>query len=337
MRHAHCHCEICIGARIESRKMAQKESRQQMDTRWIQDFVTLAEVGNFTRAAEIRNVSQAAFSRRVQALEHWVGAKLIDRTAFPTRLTAAGERFRAVAVGLLSQIADAKAEIGDVPSRDHLRIAMPYALATTRLREWWGAWSPDTGLSCSIEVGNVHDTVSAFIAGSVDLLICFQQAAHPVQLDESRFERHQIGTEFIRPYASRSLLDSGRANLPGTALQPIPLLMYSPSVYFARVVDTVVENAPRKLFGFRALEVEMSDVLGDLAEQGFGIAWLPESSFHRGRLAGLVAVGEGEWDIEVAIVAYRARNNARRAVSQVWSSLSMGEATPTCTNSRFAP
>lgn len=51
-----------------------------MDTRWFQDFVTLAEVRNFTRAAEIRNVSQAAFSRRIQALEHSVGAKLIDRS-----------------------------------------------------------------------------------------------------------------------------------------------------------------------------------------------------------------------------------------------------------------
>jgi DNA-binding transcriptional LysR family regulator len=327
MRHTHDSCEICMGARIESRKMPQQEIGQDMDTRWFQDFVTLAEVRNFTRAAEIRNVSQAAFSRRVQALEHWVGAKLIDRTAFPTRLTPAGERFRTVAVGLLGQIADAKAEIGDVPSRDHLRIAMPYALATTRLPEWWGAWSPDTGMSCSVEVGNVHDTVSAFSAGSVDLLICFQQADHPVQLDESRFERHQIGTEIIRPYASKSLVDSGRAKLPGTKLQPVPLLMYSPSVYFARVVDTVVENAPRKLIGFRAVEVEMSDVLGDLAEQGFGVAWLPESSFRRGRLGSLVPVGEGEWDIEVAVVAYRARSNSRRAVSQVWARLTMSATT----------
>ena len=327
MRRAHRCCEIRIGTSVETRKMPDEESRQDMDTRWFQDFVTLAEVRNFTRAAEIRNVSQAAFSRRVQALEHWVGAKLIDRTAFPTRLTPAGERFRTVAVGLLSQIADAKAEIGDVPSRNHLRIAMPYALVTTRLPEWWGLWSPDAGMSCSVEVGNVHDTVSAFSAGSVDLLICFQQASHPVQLDEARFDRHEIGTESIRPYASQSLLDSGRATLPGTALQPVPLLMYSPSVYFARVVETVLESAPRKLFGFRVFEVEMSDVLGDLAQQGYGIAWLPDSSFQRGRLEGLVAVGEGEWDIEVSIMAYRARSNTRRAVSQIWGQLSGTAAT----------
>lgn len=291
-----------------------------MDTRWLQDFVTLAEVRNFTRAAEIRNVSQAAFSRRIQALEHGLGAKLIDRTAFPTRLTAAGERFRTVAVGLLDQLADAKAEIGDVPSRNHLRMAMPYALATTRLPEWWRAWASDPAMSCSVEVGNVHDTVSALSAGSVDLLICFHQASHPVQLDTARFDRHEIGSETIRPYASRALLGAGRAALPGTAQQPVPLLMYSPSVYFARVVETVLENAPRKLFGFKVFEVEMSDVLADLASQGFGVAWLPDSSFQRGRLENLVAVGDGDWDIDVSIVAYRAKANAstRRAVSQVW-------------------
>jgi DNA-binding transcriptional LysR family regulator len=62
----------------------------------------------------------------------------------------------------------------------------------------------------------------------------------------------------------------------------------------------------------------MSDVLGDLAQQGFGTAWLPDSSFQRGRLRGLVAVGNGDWDVDVSIVAFRAKNNSRRAVSQVW-------------------
>jgi LysR family transcriptional regulator, hypochlorite-specific transcription factor HypT len=289
-----------------------------MDTRWFQDFVTLAEVRNFTRAAQIRNVSQAAFSRRVQALEYWLGAKLIDRTAFPTRLTDAGERFRNVAVGLLSQIADAKADIGEVPSRNHLRIAVPYALATTRLPEWWKSWSTHPTMSCSIEVGNVHDTVSALNAGSVDLLICFQQLSHPIELDRARFDRHDIGTEYVRPYTSKVALSAGQITMPGTAAQPVPLLMYSPTVYFARVVDTAIEDSSRKLFGFRMFEVEMSDVLADLARQGFGVAWLPDSSLRRAGLNDLVAVGDGHWDIEVCIAAYRANSNVRAAVSQVW-------------------
>ncbi|SCX56700.1 LysR family transcriptional regulator [Variovorax sp. EL159] len=289
-----------------------------MDTRWFQDFVTLAEVQNFTRAAEMRNVSQAAFSRRIQALEQWLGAKLIDRAAFPTRLTPAGERFRKVATGLLNQIADARAEIGDAPSRNHVRIASTYALVSTRLPVWWPRWSEEGDITCSLEVGNVHDTVSAFNAGSADILIGFHQAAHPVQLDMARFDRHELGVEKVRPYASRALADSDRLALPGTHAKPVPLLMYSPSGYFARVVDSAIEQSSQPLVGYRAFEAEMTDVLGDLASQGMGIAWLPDSSFVSGRLADLVPVGDGTWDVEVSIVAYRSRVNARGVVGRLW-------------------
>ncbi|MCR6477454.1 LysR family transcriptional regulator [Variovorax sp. ZS18.2.2] len=289
-----------------------------MDIRWFQDFVTLAEVQNFTRAAEMRNVSQAAFSRRIQALEQWLGAKLIDRAAFPTRLTTAGERFRKVATGLLNQIADARAEIGDAPSRNHVRIASTYALVSTRLPQWWRQWSGEGAITCSLEVGNVHDTVSAFNAGSADILIGFHQAAHPIQLDMARFERHELGVEKVRPYLSRALAESGKLVLPGTAAKPVPLLMYSPSGYFARVVDSAIEQSSQPLFGYRAFEAEMTDVLGDLASQGMGIAWLPDSSFVSGRLAGLVPVGDGAWDVEVSIVAYRSRVQARAVVGQLW-------------------
>ncbi|QNK68826.1 LysR family transcriptional regulator [Variovorax sp. PAMC26660] len=289
-----------------------------MDTRWFQDFVTLAEVQNFTRAAEMRNVSQAAFSRRIQALEQWLGAKLIDRAAFPTRLTPAGERFRKIATGLLNQIADARAEISDAPSRNHVRIASTYALVSTRLPIWWPQWSEEGGITCSLEVGNVHDTVSAFNAGSADILIGFHQAAHPIQLDMTRFDRHELGVEKVRPYVSRALAESGGLALPGTSAKPVPLLMYSPSGYFARVVDSAIEQSPQPLFGYRAFEAEMTDVLGDLASQGMGIAWLPDSSFVSGRLADLVPVGDGAWDVEVSIVAYRSRINARAVVGRLW-------------------
>jgi DNA-binding transcriptional LysR family regulator len=289
-----------------------------MDTRWFQDFVTLAEVQNFTRAAEMRNVSQAAFSRRIQALEQWLGAKLIDRAAFPTRLTPAGERFRKVAMGLLNQIADARAEIGDAPSRNHVRIALPYSLASTRLPLWWPHWAGQGALTCSLEVGNVHDTVSALSAGSVDVLICFHQAMHPIQLDPARFDRHEMGVEMVRPYVSRGFIEAGSNGLPGTEAKPLPLLMYSPSGYFARVVDSALEQAQQQLHGSRAFESEMSDVLGDLAAQGMGIAWLSDSSFQNGRLPNLVAVGDAQWDIEVSIVAYRAKANGRGVVGQLW-------------------
>ena len=61
-----------------------------METKWLEDFVSLAETRSFSRSAQLRHVTQPAFSRRIQALEAWAGTDLVDRSSYPTRLTAAG-------------------------------------------------------------------------------------------------------------------------------------------------------------------------------------------------------------------------------------------------------
>jgi LysR family transcriptional regulator, hypochlorite-specific transcription factor HypT len=295
-----------------------------MDTRWFQDFLTLAEVGNFTKASELRNLSQAAFSRRIQALEQWLGAKLIDRNTFPTVLTEAGVRFRVVATEVVGKLAEARAEIGATPARNHVRIALPYALATTRLPDWWKTWSDGQSLSCSLELGNVHDTVSALTTGAVDLLICYQHEEQPIRIGESRFEKVTLDTEIVRPYAARAEVESGRVALPGNESHPMPLLMYSPTVYFARVVEIACDRAPEKIFGYRVFEAEMSDVLGDLASSGLGVAWLPDSSFRPNRDWNLVPLGDGKWDMTVSIDAYRAKGSQRPGVEELWREIQHG-------------
>ena len=57
-----------------------------MELKWLEDFLSLARTGNFSRSAEERHVTQSAFSRRIQALELWLGVSLIDRSNYPTTL-----------------------------------------------------------------------------------------------------------------------------------------------------------------------------------------------------------------------------------------------------------
>lgn len=64
-----------------------------MELKWLEDFISLAETRSFSRSAELRHVTQPAFSRRIQSLEAWLGNELIDRSSYPTRLTPAGEVF----------------------------------------------------------------------------------------------------------------------------------------------------------------------------------------------------------------------------------------------------
>ena len=59
-----------------------------MDTKWLEDFVSLAETRSFSRSAQLRHVTQPAFSRRIQALEAWAGTDLVDRSSYPTRFAS---------------------------------------------------------------------------------------------------------------------------------------------------------------------------------------------------------------------------------------------------------
>lgn len=289
-----------------------------METRWIQDFVTLAEVRNFTRAAELRNVSQAAFSRRIQALEHWLGAVLVDRTTFPMRLTEGGDRFLPVAIDLLEQITDVRSELEQGGSRNVVRIAMPYALASTRLAQWWQQWCGDSGLTCVVDTGNVLEAMTAFAAGTVDLVVGYHHPLHPLAADGGRHDRLHLISETLRPYALRGEDGAPRHVLPGSRERPLPLLKYSSRVYFARLVDTLLEAAPQKIHGYCALEAGMSDVLADAAQAGLGIAWLADSNFLGGRYPDLVATGDRQWSVTVDVVAYRSPANPRREITRIW-------------------
>ena len=62
-----------------------------MDLEWLEDFVALARVGSFSKAAAQRYVTQPAFSRRIRSLEDWAGAVLFDRATNPVELTQAGK------------------------------------------------------------------------------------------------------------------------------------------------------------------------------------------------------------------------------------------------------
>jgi LysR family transcriptional regulator, hypochlorite-specific transcription factor HypT len=296
-----------------------------MDTRWLQDFLALADARNFTRAAQRRNTSQAAFSRRIQSLEAWAGAALIDRGVFPVVLTPAGEQFRSHAGDLLAKLAEARSEVDGRPvfGREHVRVALPYVIATSLFAGWWRSWTAGGGATCALLHGNVLDLVDSLVAGASDIMICHETSQQPIDVDRERFEKLVLASDTLQPFASRGALADGLA-FPGSDARPVPLLMYSPAIYFSRLVDIAIEAAPTRLFGARAAESDMSDVLHAMALAGLGVAWLTTSTVQARRMgmgADLVALGGKAWSLDLNVVAFKARQQRKRSVLEVWARL----------------
>lgn len=296
-----------------------------MELKWLEDFLSLAETGSFSRSAELRHVSQPAFSRRIRALESWVGVALIDRSTYPTTLTPAGEAFKNGAsefvVRLHTARAQARGQQPDAPG--DLVFAMPHTLAFAFFPGWLAELQRDFGqVGSRLIAGNVHDAVMTLVEGGCDLLLCYHHPAHPVWLDPARFEGLSLGTETLRPYAPRTAQGAPRWTLPGRAQAPIPYLGYGPGAYLRRMVDIILDRQTEPVHLARQYETDMAESLKAMVIAGHGLAFLPATSVARELARGeVVEAGDAGWTLEMEVRLYRSRQGARREVERLWQYL----------------
>ncbi|OOY11205.1 hypothetical protein BMG00_15860 [Thioclava marina] len=92
----------------------------------VEVFVAMAEEGAITAVARRLGVSAPAVSQQLATLEAALGAELVDRSARPFALTAAGRAFLPHAEGMLDELARGRAEVGqaDPAGLSSLRLGM---------------------------------------------------------------------------------------------------------------------------------------------------------------------------------------------------------------------
>lgn len=94
-----------------------------MEIEQLAQFLRIAELQNFTRAAEELGISQSAISRSIQRLESEFGQPLLERQTRRVTLTDAGRLLRSRAEKILQIIEDTKSEIADDGESGRLRLA----------------------------------------------------------------------------------------------------------------------------------------------------------------------------------------------------------------------
>ena len=96
-----------------------------MEVKHLRTFVAAASESSFTRAAESLNVTQAAVSQHVAALEHELLTPLFDRTGRTVSLTAAGRRLQDYAQRIIALVEEAQRTVAGIETHieGRLRIA----------------------------------------------------------------------------------------------------------------------------------------------------------------------------------------------------------------------
>jgi DNA-binding transcriptional LysR family regulator len=252
-----------------------------METKWLEDFVSLAETRSFSRSAQLRHVTQPAFSRRIQSLEAWAGTDLVDRSSYPTRLTPAGETLYDQSLEVLQALQSTRAMLRGHTSaaQDVIEFAVPHTLAFTFFPAWVSSLRETFGPFKSRLIAlNVHDAVMRMVEGSCDLLIAYYHPSQPYQLDADRYEMVSLGEEVVAPYVKPGGNGAPLFQLPGRAGQPLPYLGYAPGAYLGQMVDLILKQSSTAIHFDRVYETDMAEGLKAMALEGHGIAFLPHSA-----------------------------------------------------------
>jgi LysR family transcriptional regulator, hypochlorite-specific transcription factor HypT len=290
-----------------------------METKWFEDFVSLAETRSFSRSAQLRHVTQPAFSRRIQALEAWAGIDLVDRSSYPTRLTAAGETFHAQALEILASLQAVRNRMRSyqTASTDMIEFALPQSLAFTFFPDWLMNLRRSFGdLKSRLIALNVHDAVLRLTEGNCDLLIVYHHPSLPLQLNAERYEMLSLGQETLAPYAKAD--DQGQAmfQLSNTTGQTVPFLSYAAGAYLGRLVDLIVQLSPTPVKLDTFYETDMAEGLKAMALAGHGLAFLPGSTVKKEiknkRL--VLAAPDGAYELTMEVRIYRERPELSRHV-----------------------
>ncbi len=297
-----------------------------METKWLEDFLTLAETRSFSRAAELRNITQPAFSRRIQALEAWLGAALVDRTMYPTRLTAEGEIFRDEALSMLAHLSEVRSLLRgrEYVSTEAVRMAMPHTLSLAFFPDWIKRVEERVGpLNTKVTASNVHDAAMSLVDGVADLAFVYHHPHQPVQLDPRRFKMLIIGVESIYPYARCNEKGEALFEFPGREGQIIPFLSYAPNAYLKRMVNYILDEiTPKPRLEIRC-ETDMAEGLKSMLLEGHGVAFLPENAVRREIASRLLACVGSQYSAKMEIRAYCGHRESERGIlGAIWNLMS---------------
>jgi len=297
-----------------------------MNLIWLEDFLALAASGNFSRAAEDRNSSQPAFSRRIRALEEWLGVELFDRSSQPARLTEAGRWLIEVAQETLERVARLPGDARKVAQMraDTLRIAATHALSFTFLPHW--LHSRAAAAPVQLMSDSLARCEAMMLQSKVQFLLCH---AHPQMADplaQSHFDSVRVGSDVLVLAAQADARGQPRIPLLGHP-EPVPLLDYSEDSGLGRILHHVIGRRLAAVPRRTVFTAPLASALRSMVLEGRGIGWLPlslvQEDLQQGRLA---RAADTDWDVPVDIRLYRDRQPLAEAAEAFWALATQGSA-----------
>ena len=298
-----------------------------MEIRWLEDFIALAKTRHFSRAADIQNVTQPTFSRRIKLLEEEMGLTLVNRQTLPLSLTPAGEEFLSLCEHVTERVRLTRKRLHQIADNQARRIviAAPQSVLSYVLPDWLARHELQQRVEPYLRATSwlFADYFHALERDECDLAFCYWPRGRcPMDLDLSAYEHIVIDTESLIPVSAPDTDGKPRYPLPGSRRQPLPYIAYHPRGLLHAVLEARLAQASQQAHLLKLNENVQTANIKELVTQGYGIGWLPLRAAERALASGeLVRAGDKHWEVPLELRLYRCQQHRHPRLDELWQQL----------------
>lgn len=254
-----------------------------MDERLLKSFVTTAQLGSVTSAAERLNLTQPALSRQIQRLEQELGLTLFQRSGRNLRLSVQGDRLLIDAQAVLAaskRLHDAVAEMREGEC-GLLRVGACSQVIERHMSEVLPAWKQDNpNIDIRLEEGGGAELARRLDDNELHLAINARHFARP-----DRFSRVDIGAMRVRAFSLPSVFACESRTITLAQLCRQPLLLLNRRHFTRELLETACQA--ESCLAQPTLESSSPHTLLAIARSSGGVAVVPHLG--TGPVEGLVA------------------------------------------------
>src|SRR6056297_2302482 len=267
---------------------------------WIADILAVIDSGSFARAAELRNITQSAFTRRIDAIEAQLGGPLFDRRRRPVALLPAArtlERSLRAAMQVQSGLLQEAAEVAS--GSGSITLACQHAISATV--------SP--GIVRALSRSGLEPV--RIRSGNRDECLVISYAVPDAGPETGGFEERRIGHDRLMPVAHPGL--SRRAD------GRMSVVAYPADVFFGGLVAELWLDLPEGVLLHRRAETALTLAAYRYAIEGLAVAWLPEALVAEDiRVGRLCRVADAGPDLALEIRMIRLAGGGRERARRGW-------------------
>lgn len=305
-------------------------AEKDMELGWLEDFISLANTGSFSKAAEHRSISQSAFSRRIHSLEDWLGTILIDRHTHPISLTDSGIQLIATAKQVVRTVYQTREDFGYRENARQRALSLGVAdhLAIHFVPSWLPGIQPFLGdrkiqLITGLKAG--LGFIELLKTQELDFLLAYGGSVSSADHESGVFESLKLGQDELLPVCKKSLRAEPTYHFPGVPEKPVPFIGYIPASAMANLVNHEAVEHMGSIHLNTVIETGTVETIKALVLQGLGMAWIPRTAIREELRLGLLSeLGNKSHRIPFTIELFRNAANRKPDIIMLWDKIRTG-------------